>query len=588
MPLESLLRGQSSLLSRQMSTAINAPSGPGPRPDLACVRDALLADETPTLPFDGDWHVCARVSAPAVDLVSGTKLCSRYVLEEMIGCGGMSLVFRARDLHQALSVDGAHIPIAIKILRPELRGNLWALACLKREFRQMHRLSHPNIARVFELRCDGDVWFITMQLIAGPTAKVWGATSYETAMALHIIDGCCAALEHAHSLGILHGDLKPTNVIIAEHGTPILMDFGSLPEAGRPFQRAGLRDSIATPAYASPQILMGREGEERDDVFGLACLSYALLTGGGHPFGGRPAYEDGRIKSAPTYDHRIAAEIFSVIERGLSGERERRQASVSEFRLRLAAAGTGSRAATNTLSSAASIRLGAPIVARGHQARVPGTALVPWAAIPNGGGSFSWRKTFRTPLVAVGFAVVAVALCFRLGTSGAPGQAGAAAMVMPLPTPASEIAPVTGAVPPLVVAARPLAEGNGVVSFATTTIRAAARQSVIAIELRRSGRTANRGAFGWRVTTHGADAGLEYVGARTGLARFNERQTVRTLFIPLINDPNSPSRAARMFSVVLEPVAGGSALGRPASITVAIDPPAPAGALTVNDLRASR
>ena len=553
-----------------MSAGTHAPSVPGPFAHKAPARDVIIADDTPTLPVHGDWRVCAVTGAPPVSLVSGTRLCSRYVLEELIGCGGMSLVFRARDLHGALSEDGVPIPIAIKTLRPEFRGNPWALAGLEREFRQMRLLSHPNIARVFDLCCDGDVWFITMQQIEGPTAKVWAATSHDPEVALRIIDGCCAALEHAHARGIVHGDLKPTNVIVAEHGTAIVIDFGSLPEAGGPFPVAGHCNPIATPAYASPQILIGREGEERDDVFGVACLSYALLTGGGHPFGGRPAYEDGRIKSAPTYDHRLTPEVFSVLERGLSGERERRHASVSEFRLKMAAAGTVRRA--------------------------PGTALVPWAAPLKVGGSSSWRTTIRVPLVAFGLAIGAIAFFFRLGTTGTAGQAHVTATAnlnsnsnaLPLPTPASDVASAAAALSPPVVAARPLSEGKGVVSFTTTTIRAAAEQSVVAIALHRSGRTANRGAFRWRVTTHGADAGHELAGARTGLDRFNEGQTVRTLFIPLIKDPSSPSRGPRIFSVLLEPVAGGSALGTPASITVAIDPPARAGALIANDLPASR
>jgi serine/threonine protein kinase len=549
-----------------VSTAISVPSGPAPWPGDAYSRDVSFADETPTLPVLGaPPQTCSAVSASPGNLASGTVLYSRYVLEEVIGRGGISLVFRAHDLQQALPADGAPIPIAIKVLRPELRGNRWALACLQREFRQMQRLSHPNIARVFDLGCDGDVWFIAMQLIVGPTAKTWSKSPCDPAMALRIIQDCCAALEHAHSLGILHGDLKPANVIIAEHGAAILIDFGSLPEPGRSVPAGALRDLTGTPAYASPQILMGREGEGRDDVFSLACLSYALLTGGRHPFGGHPSFVDGRTKSAPTHHHNIPAEMFKVIERGLSGERERRQASVREFRVELAAAD----------------RHGA-----GNGAGNPVTALVPWTDTPKVGRGLSWRATFGASLMALGIAVAVIALYFRHGTHFAPEHA--TAMVMSLSGPESGIAPSAGAQLLSVAAARPLAERNGVVSFAATTIQAAAAQSVIAIALRRSGRTASRGAFRWRVTTHSADTGFAYVGARTGLARFNERQTVRTLFIPMIQAPISPSRGPRMFSVILEPVAGGAALGSPASITVAIDPPASAGALAVSYLPASR
>ena len=566
-----------------MSTVIGVPHAAGSRSEEPCAPGVLFADDTPTLPVPGEAPEHAAASVATRSLDSGTELCSRYVLEDVVGSGGNSLVFRARDLHWASSADATRNPIAIKVIRPELRGDRLALECLQREFRRMQRLSHPNIVRVFDLCHDGDLWFFTMQLIVGPTAKTWSSTSHEPTAALRIIDGCCAALEHAHSLGILHGDLKPTNVLIAEHGKANLIDFGSLPESGGPSPAAGLRDRTATPAFASPQILMGREAEQRDDVFGIACLSYALLSGGGHPFGGRPAFEDGRIKSAPTYAHSIAPEIFKVIERGLSGERERRHASVREFRMELAAAESDSRKAPSIVTPGESIRLGAPMAADGPLAGNPVAALMPWASPLKVGRGFDWRTTLGVALVALGIAAGGTAFYFRHGTTGTSGNA--TAMAAPFPIPAAELEP---ALPLSAAVARPLLERNGVVSFAATKIEATAAQSVIAIALRRSGRTETRGEFRWRVTTHRAANAPDYIAARTGLARFNEGQTVRTLFIPLVNEPNSPARGPRIFSVTLEPVVGGSALGSPSSITVAIDPPASAGDLTANYLRASR
>lgn len=519
-----------------MSAAIKVPGGPGPFPVEFHAPDVLFTDDTPTLPVRRQPRTPAAPSADSRSLDPGTELCSRYVLEEVIGCGGTSLVFRARDLHRSLLADGAPKPIAIKVIRPELRGEPWALNGLQREFRQMEQLSHPNIVRVFDLCRDGDIWFITMQLIAGATAKAWSATSHDPATALRIVNGCCAALEHAHSLGIVHADLKPTNVIIDEIGRARLIDFGSLRNA--------------TPAFSSPQILMGMEAQERDDVFGIACLSYALLSGGGHPFGGRPAFEDGQLKSAPTNAHGIASEMFEVIERGLSGERVHRHASVREFRMALAAAASDSRPTPNILTD------------------IESKALVPWTAPPKVGQGLGWTTTIQTSLLVLGIAVATTAFYFSYGA--ARTMANTTAMAAPIPLRAPEIAPIVQAPALPVAAARPMPASNGVVSFATTNIQAAAAQPVIAIGLRRSGRTASRGEFRWRVTTPGAGMEPGYVGERTGLARFLEGQTVRTLFIPLINTPNSTSRGPKAFTVTLEPVAGGSALGSPASMTVAV------------------
>lgn len=520
----------------------------------------MFGDDTPTLPFQSATRKFAVASADPVHLDPGTELCSRYVLEEAIGSGGTSLVFRARDLHRALPADGDARPIAVKVIRPELRGDHRALGCLQREFLQMERLSHPNIVRVFDLCCDDDIWFITMQFVSGPTAREWSATTHEAATALRIINGCCRALEHAHSLGILHGDLKPTNVIISGHDKANLIDFGSLPDNSGPFPAVGNRQRSATPAFSSPQILMGREAEERDDVFGVACLGYVLLSGGGHPFGGRPAFENGRTSPPPTNAHGIAGELFEVIERGLRAERDRRQASVREFRLELAAAGNQRRIA--------------PVIdVAAHQTESPAVALVPWARPPAPDRGSAWRATIRAILVV--FAVCAVAFALYLRELSTDSATNASAMPAPVPMAQPDIGPTVQPMPP-VAAERPAAR-NDVVSFATARIQAAGAQTVIAIGLQRSGDTSGRGEVGWQVTAHGAAGEPVYIGVRSGVVLFNEGQSVRTLFIPLVADANSPPSGARVFDVTLEPVKDGSALGSPATLTVAIDAPARAG-----------
>jgi predicted Ser/Thr protein kinase len=557
---------------------VSAGISTAPAPADTCVRSASLTDEAPTLPLHGLPEPRAAGSAPPLSLAAGAVLCSRYLLEEEIGRGGISFVFRARDLQQP-SADGAATAVAIKVLRPELRGNRWALACLQREFRQMQRLSHPAIARVFDLGCDGDVWFISMELVVGQTVRSWNGTpGGDPAIAMRIIEGCCAAIEHAHSLGILHGDLKPTNVIVTRHGTAILIDFGSMPEPGSRIPAGELHALAATPLYASPQVLMGREGEGRDDVFSLACLSYSILSGGGHPFGGRPSYEDGRVKSAPTYARRIAAGLFKVIERGLAGDRERRQESVREFRLEMTAASRSVQADATTVCSAERPQAGERIA-----------ALLEGADKIEVGRRTSWRTPLWAPLTAVGMALVAIALVFRYGTHGALRDADA----LPMP-PASHVAPEvpeTGAQPPPVAATSPRLRNinnKGIVSFASATIHATAAQPLIAIAVRRLGRTGSRGAFKWRVAKRSADAEFDHVGAQAGLVRFNEGQAVRILYIPLANVPGTPLRGRRDFTVTLERVAGGSALGSPASVTVAFDPPASDSQLALNYPRASK
>jgi serine/threonine protein kinase len=288
-----------------------------------------------------------------IELAPGSVLRSRYVLEDVIGYGGTSIIFRARDRHRSLCGDEGTNFVAVKLLRTEKRADPLALMRLKREFWLMQRLSHPGIVRVFDLDCDAEVWFITMELVAARTVRSWMETGISVAGALKLIGGCCEALEHAHGLGILHGDIKPTNVMVANDGTAKLIDFGSASSASRSVPSVS-DPTAATPSYASPQILAGQSAERRDDIFSIACLSYAILSGGRHPFGGRPAFEHGRTTPAPAFVPAIPVELFEVIEQGLSAQRERRPACASEFLRNLTEADR--RRQANTSGAATPVR----------------------------------------------------------------------------------------------------------------------------------------------------------------------------------------------------------------------------------------
>jgi len=309
---------------------------------------AEFVDDNPTaeLLFE---EPLPEVAAPlAREISAGCILRSRYQLQQSIGQGGDSIAFRAQDLQLAATADSADSFVAIKILLPRQRTNVHALTRLRREFQQMQCLAHPGIVRVFNFECDGDVWFMTMELVAGQSVNSWMQAPSSPAQAVKIITVCCEALEHAHSAGILHGDLKPSNVLVADDGTVKLIDFGSAPSPGTRHTLGPGPSVAATPIYASPQVLAGSRAEPRDDIFSLACLSYSILSGGKHPFGRRPSLEAGRAKSAPTYVPAIPAKVFAVIERGLSAERQRRPASAAEFLRDLMDAGLGRLAVQRT------------------------------------------------------------------------------------------------------------------------------------------------------------------------------------------------------------------------------------------------
>lgn len=576
---------------------------------------AALVDDTPTAQLFPAPQRLAATSEMRAELAPGSVLRSRYVLEDVIGRGGSSIIFRAKDLHGALPQNRAANVVAIKLLRTEQRADPLALSRLKREFRQMQCLSHPGIVRVFDLDCDGDVWFISMELIAGRTVKTWMETTGSQANALQIIGGCCEALEHAHSLGILHGDLKPTNVMVTDDGTAKLIDFGSAPSPGS-LVAAGSDPTLAvTPLFASPQILAGKSAERRDDVYSLACLSYNVLTGGRHPFGGRPSLEDGRAKSAPTYVPAIARGLFAVIERGLSAERERRPASVREFLRDLTDADRHRRAEATSAATPPRDNVGAlrhpgsaiHAADRASRSTLPtlfnriglrarsltkanGTeiASADLAAIADrfGGGRSSYRRTQPFVwLIALVFASVGIAVLFRLGTHRDVIRA-------------PELPPEASATSPELVATaraqsgvfpetRPLLHDSGVISFEASTVHASAAQSLVAISVKRRQATRSRGTFVWRVERGTAHPGVDYERIEPQIVRFIEGQAVRTLFIPLINTRSTGvPRRPRTFTVALKQVAGGPVLGRFARVTVAIDPPPTSSPFAVYQVRA--
>ena len=516
------------------------------------------------------------------DIAIGSELRTRYVLEEIVGRGGSSLVFRASDLHRRLPFETKPHFVAVKLLQAEFRDDPQALLRLRREFRQTQRLSHPRVVRVFDLDCDGDIWFMTMELLAGQTAKTWMQAARDPQDALKIIYACCEALEHAHSMGIVHGDLKPTNVVVGEDGNVTLIDFGS---AANPDGAVGLPPGPAatnTALYASPQTLSGKSPQISDDIFSLACLSYGLLSEGRQPFGRRPSLEDGRAKLAPTYVNAIPRELFEIIERGLAVDPLQRPASADQFRREL------SRVAENLAAASA------PIVSseRAHPGESRSDLMRADAFQPDGlHAGVVARGVKRNALsmanvIMLTILTLSAVMLFRIGThrpamqvamaAGAGSTSSAPVAATPIGSAADPAVSGTqsGAQTASAAEAATVAPDNGVISFEAASVHASPTQPLVAVSVRRLRSTRSVGAFIWRVEGGSAQPGTDFGPTRPELVRFNRGESVRTLFIPLVagRAPSQPAHA-RTFSVVLESVAGGPELGRIRRATVTIDPP---------------
>jgi serine/threonine-protein kinase len=204
-----------------------------------------------------------------------TALADRYAIERELGAGGMATVYLAADLKHDRRV-------AIKTIRPELAASLGAERFL-REIRIAAKLQHPHILPLFDSGAVGDILFYVMPFIEGESLRDRLERERQLPIdeALHLAREIADALGYAHSLGVVHRDVKPENVLLAG-GHALVADFGiacAVSAAGDPrLTESGL--AVGTPAYMSPeQATAEPQLDGRSDLYSLACVLYEMLAG---------------------------------------------------------------------------------------------------------------------------------------------------------------------------------------------------------------------------------------------------------------------------------------------------------------------
>lgn len=291
----------------------------------------------PTVPPAWSETPAAGVNEPIKG--AGDVLNGRFVLEERIGTGGMSAVYKALD-RRKLEADDRNPYVAVKVLNLEFRARPDSLIALQREAKKSQSLAHTNIVRVYDFDRDGSTVYMTMEYLSGqPLAKRLRAPNFRGMPeheALGVLEGMASALAFAHDNGIVHADFKPGNVILTETGQVKVIDFGIARAFQRPDedQEATRFDpgslGALTPTYASPEMLEHKEPDPRDDIYALACITYEMLTGR-HPFGRMQATEarDGGLQ----LDRRgnLTRRQFKALKSALAFEREARTPSVRQF-----------------------------------------------------------------------------------------------------------------------------------------------------------------------------------------------------------------------------------------------------------------
>ena len=208
-----------------------------------------------------------------MDNFCGKRLDGRYEIKEIIGVGGMAVVYKAYD-----NIDDRIV--AIKILKDEYLSNEEFKRRFKNESKAIAVLSHPNIVRVYNVSFGDRIQYIVMEYVDGITLKEYieqqGVINWKETV--HFVGQILAALQHAHDKGIVHQDIKPQNILLLQDGTIKVTDFG-IARFSRADSNTTSDKAIGSVHYISPEQARGEVTDEKADIYSVGVVMYEMLTG---------------------------------------------------------------------------------------------------------------------------------------------------------------------------------------------------------------------------------------------------------------------------------------------------------------------
>src|ERR1051325_4547494 len=236
-------------------------------------RDALMIMAQPAAQKSANTVRSRRGDDPAL----GRVIAGRYRLEARIGGGGMGIVYRARHV----LIDRV---VAVKLIRPDLRGETHLRAWMLREARAANRVDHAHIVDIHDVgeTEDGELYLVMEYLVGTSLSHECAKGPMPLTRAVDVLEQMCAALARAHDLGVVHRDLKSDNIMLTSRGGRRdfvkILDFG-LAGLARDPRLAPKGAVFGTPEYMSPEQARGEDAGPQSDLYAMGVLFFEMLTG---------------------------------------------------------------------------------------------------------------------------------------------------------------------------------------------------------------------------------------------------------------------------------------------------------------------
>jgi serine/threonine-protein kinase len=394
-----------------------------------------------------DPEVSTHTRAVIKELFEAIKLAveGRYRVTDMLGRGGMGAVFLAEDLRLGRTV-------AIKVLRPELAGEVSYVGRFEREARIAAGLDHPNIIPIHAVEDADGLHYFVMKYIAGKSLdELLTGEPWPVEHCRQILWQAACGLGHAHGRGVIHRDVKPSNIMIDEAGRAVITDFGISKALLQDTQYTSTGQVVGTPRYVSPEQAQGIPLDGRSDQYSLAVVGYQILVGrlpliaeSVHVLMYKHIYEVPPTAQSVRPD--IPAQMSEALQRAMAKNPADRFATMEDF--------------ATAIWPERPVRAGQPTPTIGR--------FSPLARL------IARRKPRHRALAAAAVLAAGVAVAFLVGRGM---QSHGGDLVVPAAGPASSLASPTGVVPPVAAPALPpvASESTG---LSVPSVDTAARDSL--------------------------------------------------------------------------------------------------------------